>query len=335
MRAVLSAVVFLGAASAAQAAPDLCSAVAKAIEPSLRAVKLAAKPGEPFKGLSIRNAVAKKPAAGLNYGAALDDKTQRTFPLNANDRFLFKDSVRHIARAGGAKGLALLDAESGSAHCHTPLIFDLSSGAPKPVAAPQVSDPYELCGFGGVALGALGGKAFYVQYTDDFVGADRLKLFPLEGETFGAPCALEAQYSIDYKPAEQFCAEPGLCGEYAAKATNWARAFRSGGLFDAALAPIAPIALPEDDPAALPNFGAGPSKLVPEPFHYDGAEKFFTLRGDPRADVLRIGAAYQGPANMANWTSYTLATLYKLGQPVASFVVERRRGAFQSIQTRN
>jgi hypothetical protein len=84
----------------------------------------------------------------------------------------------------------------------------------------------------------------------------------------------------------------------------------------------------------MPLFGAAASRIVPEPFRFDGEESWFATPGDPRVDVLRIGVANQGPANMAQWDAFTLATLYKSGQPVASFVVQRRRFAFQALTVR-
>jgi hypothetical protein len=81
----------------------------------------------------------------------------------------------------------------------------------------------------------------------------------------------------------------------------------------------------------LPLFGADESTLVPEPFRFDSAETWFALKDDPRADFLRLGPAHDGPRTMANWDAFTLAALYKGGQPVASFVVEKRRGAFQDL----
>jgi hypothetical protein len=100
------------------------------------------------------------------------------------------------------------------------------------------------------------------------------------------------------------------------------------------MTPATPEATPADDPTLFPIFGAVASRLVPEPFRFDGEESWFAAPGDPRVDVLRIGAANQGPANMAQWEAFTLATLYKSGQPVASFVVQRRRAAFVSLSVR-
>jgi hypothetical protein len=37
---------------------------------------------------------------------------------------------------------------------------------------------------------------------------------------------------------------------------------------------------------------------------------------------------------MANWKALTLATFYKAGEPMASFVIEKRRAAFKSLSVK-
>jgi hypothetical protein len=329
-------IVFLAQFGAAQAASDLCAAAAAGVEASLRAFKPGAKAGAPFHGISIRNAVAKKPAAGLDYGSTLDERTLKPFPLTDKDRALFKESVNRIFRAGGKNGLALLDAEAGTAHCHSPILFSLAGPEPKALPLPEPADPYDLCAYGGVALGAIGGAPFYVQSEDNFLDTDRLKIFAATGEKLAKVCAIEAKYAMGYETAETFCAQPELCRTYAGRAAQWAQKFDEsrGRVADPMMTPATPEATPADDPTLFPIFGAVASRLVPEPFRFDGEESWFAAPGDPRVDVLRIGAANQGPANMAQWEAFTLATLYKSGQPVASFVVQRRRAAFVSLSVR-
>jgi hypothetical protein len=330
-------IALLSQLAAVQAAPDLCATAAKSVEASLRAFRPGAKTGAPAVSISIRNAVAKKPAAGLDYGAILDDAALRKFPLNGNDRAMFKQSVRRIFHAGGKTGLALLDAEAGTAHCHTSFLFSLAAPEPKFLQIPDPDDPYDLCAHRGVALGSVGATLFYAQTYDDFLEIDRLKIFTLAGEFLTEACAIDAHYATPYQTVEKYCAQPELCGAYAARAAQWAQKFgeTKGRIADPSLTAASPGATPDDDPAAFPTFGAAATRLVPEPFRFDGEESWFALPGDAKADVLRIGAANQGAANMAQWSSFTLATLYKAGQPVASYVVQRRRGALQSLAVRN
>jgi hypothetical protein len=313
----------------APAAPDLCHSAANRLENSLRAFRPS---GE---APSIRNAVEKRPAAGLDYGSELDDETLRTFPLSDNDRDLFRNSVRRIFRAGGATGLAMLDAESGSAHCHTPFLFILAGPEPKPIAIPAVGDPFDLCAHGGVLLGALGGTPFYAQ-SDDHLDTDSLKLFTLSGGALTKACVIAARYSVSNRVVEKACAQPGFCAAFAGRAALWAQQFHDGRkrIADTVLTPSEPGALSEDDHAVFPTLGAGRSHIVPEPFRFDGKEVWFALNGEA-ADAVRIGAAAQGPANMADWERFTLVALYKAGHPVASFVIERRRGALRSIFVRD
>ncbi len=330
MRATICFIGLL-AASPAWAAPDLCPAVAKSLEASLRAFKPSPAAEPAFRRISIRNAVARQPAAGLNFGGPMDDKAARGFPFAANERAQLKQSTPHLARAGGERGLVLFDAEAGTAHCHTPFLFSLAQAAPVAIAIPGDADPYDLCAHGGLALGALGGQAFFVESEDDHGEIDRLKIFAQSGDGLAAPCTVSAHYRVDYVAAENFCAQPGLCG-LGGKAAQWARAWREGGaqLRDPAFAPTRAPNLPEDDPAAFPTFG-GVARSVPQAFRFNGEENFFTILGEPQADLLRIGAADAGPANMADWEAFTLVALYKSGQPVASFVIEKRRGAVAGV----
>jgi hypothetical protein len=334
----LSVFIFLLVAQtgAAQAATELCASAAAGIEASLRAFKPGGRTRESYRAISIRNAVAKKPAAGLNYGATLDEAGLKQFPLTDKDRALFRDSVNRIFRAGGRKGLVLLDAEAGTAHCHNSVLFSLAGAQPKALPLPEPGDPYELCSYGGVVLGAVGDTAFYAQSEDDFLETDRLKIFAVAGEKLAQACVIAAKYALGYETAESFCAEPELCRVYSGRATQWAQKFAEskGRVADPNLTPASPATTPDDDPTLMPLFGAAASRIVPEPFRFDGEESWFATPGDPRVDVLRIGVANQGPANMAQWDAFTLATLYKSGQPVASFVVQRRRFAFRALTVR-
>ncbi len=316
----------------AQAAPDLCQSVARGVEASLRAFSPSGKGAT----LSIRNAVKKRPAAGLDLGADIDDEALRKFPMDVNDRALFQQSVRRIFRAGGATGLAMLDAEAGAAPCHAPFLFSLAGREPKPVARPAADDQSDLCAHGGVMLGAVGGAPFYVQSYDDQLDVDRLQVFTLAGGKLTRACVIESHYSISNQVVEKACGKPDLCAVFAGRITQWAQKFHDGKgkIADIALTPSHPRALPgEDDPAAFPTLDAGPSRIVPQAFRYDGKEAWFALRGEA-ADAVRVGAAARGSADTADWDSFTLVALYKAGQPVASFVVERKRRALLSLSVR-
>jgi hypothetical protein len=78
-------------------------------------------------------------------------------------------------------------------------------------------------------------------------------------------------------------------------------------------------------------FGAAQSSLVPQAFRFGASEAWFAVKGDPRVDFVRIGPAAEGPAAMANWKAFTLVAFYKAGEPLASFVIEKRRAAFKSL----
>jgi hypothetical protein len=82
----------------------------------------------------------------------------------------------------------------------------------------------------------------------------------------------------------------------------------------------------------LPLFEGQETKLVPEPFRFDVSAAWYDIKGEAGADLVRIGPAHAGPSSAAAWDAYTLAALYKDGAPVASFVVEKQRGAFQQVQ---
>ncbi len=316
--------------AAARAESDLCRAAASGVEASLRAFRPGAKAGE---RISIRHALARKPAAGIDYGAPLDDATLRKFPITSNDRAFFKESTPRIFRSGGKNGLVLLDAEAGAAHCHSSFLFSLATDVPVALALPASDDPNALCAHGGVALGSAAGTQFFAQTYDDSLETDWLRIFRPAGDAVAKACAIDARYAIATEVVEKYCAQPDTCAALEGRVAQWAQIFgQSGGKsVGPALAPIGAGALPEDDPAALPLSGLG-NRSGDAPRRFDGGESWFALTGDNRADVLRIGAAAEGPASRAD--SPTLATLYKGGQPVASFVVQRRRGAFQSLAVR-
>ncbi len=316
--------------AASEAAESLCASVASELEPSLRAFE-APSNARPFDRVSIRNAVGKRSAAGLDFGAALDDADLSSFPLSAKDRASFKGAIGLIYRAGGSGGLAMLDSVGGTAHCHWPFLFDLASGDPKPLQTPEPDDPFSMCLTGGVALGAAAGKPFYAETTDDLAETDTLKLSSLENGALAERCTISAAYAIVYETAESFCQAPALCTDYAEKAARWAADFNNAGgvIGDASLARTADK--PNSGSSELPLFGAKESALVPEPFGFDGTESWFKVKYDANVDALRIGIAAEGPENMANWRAFTLAVLYNNGKPVASFVVEKRRGAFRSL----
>lgn len=187
-----------------------------------------------------------------------------------------------------------------------------------------------------MALGAAAGSAFYAQTYDDYIETDELKIFPLKEGRLSEACTIKSQYGIVYETAEGFCKVHTLCSDYGAKAAKWAADFRtkSGHIDDLALTPATEGQAPQGVADQLPFFGNEESKLVPQPFRFGSTATWFAVKGEPRADYVRIGAAAQGPAMMANWDFFTLIALYKNGQPAGSLVVERRRGAFQSLSIR-
>lgn len=326
-------IAFLTPLPAAHAATGVCHAAARSIKASLRAFRPSARTHESYERISIRNAVKKRRAAGLDYGAPLSYKQMLKFPLTDNDRALFQQSEGRFFHVGGKKGLVMLDAIAGTAHCHTPFPFNLASGAPVSLTTPTPDDPYDLCSYGGVALGYADHTAFYAQSYDDFIDNDWLQIYTIADGALAKTCTITAHYAIPYKTVEKNCPQPSLCTAFSARAAKWAKQYRESKnqILDPDLTPAQPGPESADDPAAFPTFGAAQTSLAPEPFRFDGSDHWFALKGDGAADLLRIGAAYQGPANMANWQSFTLAVLYKGGQPVASFVVERQRGAFRSL----
>lgn len=319
---------------AAHAATGVCRAAAWSIKASLRAFRPSARTHDPYARISIRNAVKRRRAAVLDYGALLTDKEMRKFPLSDNDRALFQQSEGRFFQVGGKKGLAMLDAIAGTAHCHTPFLFNLASGAPVAVTTPTPDNPYDLCSYGGVELGYARRTPFYAQSYDNFIDADRLQIYTLADGALVKTCTITAHYDIPYKTVEKNCPQPTLCAAFSARVEKWAQQYRESKsqILDPDLTPAPPGPEPADDPAAFPTLGGAQTSLAPEPFRFDGTDHWFALKGVDGADLLRIGAAYQGPVNMANWQSFTLLVLYKSGQPVASFVVERQRGAFRSLQ---
>jgi hypothetical protein len=330
MLRIAAVLVALMASQAAEAAEPLCGAAARDIDRSLRAYAPRNDARHPAQRISIRNAVLQHPAAGLDFGANIDAAELAAFPLTKADRTAFDNALSYVYRAGGDNGLVMLDAVAGTAQCHNPFLFSRRPGAWTQVKAPD-AEPFSLCASGGVALGSAAGQAFYAQTNDDFLESDELTIFPFARDALSEACVIAAHYQILFETAERFCKEPVLCQDYAEKAASWAERLRSFGSVEAP--ELGPAKLPDlkDERDELPLFDAKESALVPEPFRFDGSETWFALKDDPRADYLRLGPARDGPRNMANWDSFTLAALYKGGQPVASFVVEKRRGAFQDL----
>jgi hypothetical protein len=327
---IAAVLIALMASHSALAGQPLCGAAAGEVDRSLRAYVPRNDARHPAQRISIRNAVLQRPAAGLDFGGKLDVAELAAFPLTKQDRAAFDNALSYVYRAGGDKGLVMVDAVAGTALCHNPFFFSRRSGAWTQVKAPE-AEPFSLCASGGVALGSIAGQAFYAQTNDDFLETDELTIFSFAKDALSEACVVAAHYQILFETAERFCREPGLCQDYAEKAASWAERLRSfGGVEAPELAPIKPPEL-KDLRDELPLFGAKESALVPEPFRFDGVETWFALKDDPRADFLRLGPAHDGPRTMANWDAFTLAALYKGGQPVASFVVEKRRGAVQDL----
>jgi hypothetical protein len=310
------------------ASPIMCATIARKVSEKLRL--LSAKAPQPDgPGLSIRTAFAGSPAK-MDSGAPASAETLAEFPLTDADRKQLQNSVVRIARAGGDRGLVLIDGVSGTAHCHTPYLFSLASGAKKALEAPAPNDPFDRCGHSALALTDVDGDAYFVEMDDGVGETENFRITPHNMGMLGMLCSITVRYAMDFAPAESFCAKPELC-QLGAKAAVWARAWRTGGaeLRDPAFSPAAAPKLDGAD-RSLPLFG-GVSKIAPLAPSYDAEENYFTISGEPDADLLRVGAAKPGPANMADWETFTLVGLYKSGRPVASFVVVRRRAAFASV----
>ena len=131
--------------------------------------------------------------------------------------------------------------------------------------------------------------------------------------------------------------EPALCSAFAPRAAKWGREFATAGgsIGDPAMVRAAEGQAPRAGDGALPLFGAAHSRLVPQAFRFGASDAWFAVKGDPRADFVRIGPAAEGPTAMANWKAFTLAAFYKGGEPLASFVIEKRRAAFKSLSIKD
>jgi hypothetical protein len=330
MRRVLALVLILSLAQAARAAEGSCGAAATGIDRSLRAFGLSEDARHPFDRISIAGAVRRHPAAGLDFGAMATSAEIDAYPLTKEQRAAFDGAMAYFYKAGRENGLTMIDAVAGTAHCHDPFPFTRRSGTLKPVAAPE-AEPFSLCATGGVALGFAGGEPFFAQTADDFLEQDELTLFPFRHGKLSEACVIAAHYQIVFETAERFCDKPGLCSDYAEKAASWAERLRRFGAVEAAQLAAAKAPEPKEGGDELQLFGAKESALVPEPFRFDGTESWFAVKDDPRIDSLRLGPPQDGPRMMANWEAFTLAALYKDNKPVASFVVEKRRGAYQEL----
>jgi len=299
MRRMLVCFALMTLTAAAEAAPRYCDEVAAAIKNRLRT--------DAQSGLADRGA----PASEADLAA---------FPLAAADREALKAASVRLARAGGARGLALIDAESGAAHCRRPLLFSLASGETKALAAPAPGDPLDRCGHGAVGLGAAGGRAFFLQSDGGADDLEQAVIFVQQGETLRKTCNISIRYTLEFIATDAFCATPDLC-RLGPKAAVWARSWRTGGpeLLDPAFSPAAAPKSGDAASVALPLAGA-----AAQTFAFEAPESHFAILGEPAADRLRIGAARSGPGVPPD---ATLVALYKGDRPVASFVVARRRGA--------
>jgi len=308
----------------ADASPAMCAAIARKVSEKLRL--LSAKGPQPSgPGLSIAAAFAGSPVK-MDIGTPATPEALAEFPLSEADRKEFRNSVVRIARAGGDRGLVMIDAVSGTAHCHNPRLFSLASGEKRAVEAPAPNDPMDRCGHNAVALTEVEGEAYFVEMDTGAEETENFRITPQQLDAMGMICSITFRYKMDYAPAESFCAKPDLCG-LGAKAAVWAQAWRTGGaqLRDPAFTPMPAPKFAGGD-RSFPLFGG---KLAPETPDYDAEENFFAISGEPEADLLRIGAAK--PTNATDWQGVTLVGLYKAEKPVASFVIQRRRSAFSSV----
>ncbi len=329
---ILTCLMLLLAPLAARAAPAFCRAAAAGIEDALRGFE----PEDSETRISIAAAVQERQAFSLDSGTKLDNGELDGFPLSKDERAQFDNAVASIYRAGNLNGLVMLDAVRGTANCHSPLLFSTASGSLQPLKVPPPGDPFELCLYGGVALGEAEGVPFYAQTENDGLETDELKIFARKGGVLAEACTIGASYGMAYEAAERFCKEPALCTAFAARAAKWAAEFATGGgsVGDPALVRAGEGQAPRTADGALPLFGAAQGRLVRQAFRFGASEAWFALKGDPGADFVRIGPAAEGPAAVANWKAFTLAVLYKGGEPAASFVIEKRRAAFKSLSVK-
>ncbi|PPQ33525.1 hypothetical protein CCR94_01335 [Rhodoblastus sphagnicola] len=313
----------------AESSPLMCNAIARKVSEKLRVLSTKApQPGSP--GLSIAAAFAGSPVK-MDFGAPASAETLAEFPLADADRKQLSNSVVRIARAGGDKGLVLIDGVSGAGQCHSPHLFSLASGEKRALEAPAPNDPLDRCGSNALALTEVEGDAYFVE-TDHGAGeTEHFRIIPQQLDALAMVCSITVRYQMEFAAAESFCEKPELC-QLGAKAAVWARSWRMGSaeLHDPAFSPAAAPKFENGDRATLPLFG-GVSKIAPQAPGYDVEENFFNIAGEPDADLLRIGAAKPGPANLADPQAFTLVGLYKSNRPVASFVVVRRRSAFASV----
>jgi hypothetical protein len=312
--------------SAALAGQDVCDPAAKEIEIALRAYK----PAQTRERISIAGAVKQKSVAGLDFGSAYDPAGLSAFPMSREQRESFTGATTLVYRAGGAKGLVMLDPVRGTAHCHAPIVFTLASGKPVPLAVPAPDDPFELCGTGGVALGAVEQQPFYVQTTDEKPETGTLKIFVIQVGKLTEACTVSASYGVAHETVASFCTDPALCMAFSAKAAQWAASAAEGWVNDLALTAAAVESVPQPESLALPLFGGQTKNLAPYTFSFAGGGAWQTLDGDPRADFVHIGNA-DSQEGAASGREYLLIALYKDGQPAASFIVERKRNAFKSL----
>jgi hypothetical protein len=315
--------------TASVASPLLCYEVAREIKARLRALPAnPSRPGDP--GLSIRAALAGSDAR-LDLGAPVTAAALAEFPFTDSERDQLRDAAVRVARAGGARGLVLVDGASGTAHCHTPYLFSLASGEKRGIAVPAPHDPFDRCGHGGIALVEVSGSAYFVETNGGAEDSERIRIFPQQGDVLGMVCSITARYGMEFAVAESFCAKPDLC-RLAPKAAVWARSWRTGSaeLRDPAFSPLEPPKFVNGDPALpLAEAAAPPASQA---FSFDAEQSWFAILGEPEADRLRIGAAKPDPANMADWGTFTLVALYKSDRPVAGFVIIRRRSAVESVE---
>jgi hypothetical protein len=313
-------------AGVAEASPVVCYSVARKISAKLRV--LSAKPREPGSpGLSIR-ATSDESAAKLDFGTPATAKELAEFPFSDAQRALLRDASVRVARAGGDRGLVLFDAVSGPDHCHTPYLFSLASGEKRLIAAPKPDAPDARCGRKAMALADADGDAYFLETDNGDGEIEHFRITPQRLDGLDMTCAIAVRYKMAFVAAESFCAKPELC-RLGPKAEVWARAWRTGSaeLRDPAFSPAAP---PPNLGDALPLFG-GASKLAPQALVFGAEQNFFAIHGEPEADLMRVGAAKDDPAAAAEGSGATLVALYKAGQPVAGFVVERRRSAFDTL----
>ncbi len=330
-RMLASCFAFLIATAVADASPIMCATIARKVSEKLRLLSAKAPSAgrpRPFDSRRLRRFPRKN-----GFRDARDaPKCSLNFRSSEADRKQLSNSVVRIARAGGDKGLVLIDGVSGTAQCHTPHLFSLASGQKHALEVPAPNDPFDRCGHAVMALTECRREAPISSKWTTASTRPRISGSPRSNnDMLGMTCSITIRYKMDFVPAESFCAKPDLCA-LGAKGRHL-----GAGVAHRRRRTARPRLQPRAD-AEIRRRAIGPFPCL---------AAFRRSRRKPLATMLRrISSPFRenrrpicfasarprpGPANMADWQTFTLVGLYKSDRPVASFVIVRRRSAFASV----